>query len=117
MNASLISAQLTPCISSISFPLPSFLPPLCTAQSIRTFADLERVGLDGVGRLLYVPDGVREALRDAIIYHIGTQGHDDGKFVAAQRYVPPPPVCTRLLLLPSSPPLLRLIHSLACPFA
>jgi len=62
-------------------------------QTIRTFADLNRVGLEGVKKLLYVPDGVRTALRDAIIYHLGiTDGHDDGLMVPAVRYVPPPPV-------------------------
>ena len=60
-------------------------------QTIRTFADLRRVGAKGVKRLLYVPDGVREALYEAVLYHIGTEGHDDGKFVPAKPYVPPLP--------------------------
>jgi len=61
-------------------------------QNIRTFADLRRVGVAGVKRLLYVPDGVREALYEAVISHIGTEGHDDGKPVTATRYVAPKPV-------------------------
>jgi len=61
-------------------------------QAVKTFDDLRRLGAKGVKRLLYVPDGVRAALYEAVLYHIGTEGHDDGNFVAARRYVPPPPV-------------------------
>jgi len=61
-------------------------------QTIRTFADLRRVGMVGLDSLHHVPTGVRQALAEAIIYHIGTEGHDDGKPVTATRYVAPKPV-------------------------
>jgi len=62
-------------------------------QSIKTFTDLKRVGLNGVKRLLHVPEGVREALREAIIYELGmNNGHDDGLMVPTKAYVPPAPV-------------------------
>ncbi len=62
-------------------------------QTIRTFDDLQRVGLDGIAKLVYVPTGVRAALREAFIYQLGvSQKYDDGKPVTAVRYVPPKPV-------------------------
>jgi len=61
-------------------------------QSVKTFQDLKRVGLNGIQRLLYVPDGVREALREAVIYELGlNNGHDDGLMVPTVKYVPPAP--------------------------
>jgi len=51
-------------------------------QTIESFSDLHRVGLAGVAKLLYVPAGMREKLREAIIWHIGvTGGHDDQQMV------------------------------------
>jgi len=56
-------------------------------QTIRSFADLRVIAGDppsfpGIDKLLYVPEGVREALREALIYHIGEEGYDDHKPVA-----------------------------------
>jgi hypothetical protein len=61
-------------------------------QTIRTFADLRVIAgqpptYAGIDKLLHVPEGVREALREALIYHIGEEGHDDHKPV----YVNPNP--------------------------
>jgi len=61
-------------------------------QTVRSFADLRAIAGDpplfeGIDKLLYVPVGVREALREALLYHIGTEGYDDGKPV----YVVPNP--------------------------
>jgi len=64
-------------------------------QTIRTFSDLKRIGVDGIKRLRYVPVGVREALHEAFIYNLGiTDGHDDGRPVTATRYVPRKVVAT-----------------------
>jgi hypothetical protein len=50
-------------------------------QSVVTWADLHRIGLNGVEALLHVPAGLREKLREAIIFNIGDAGkHDDGRF-------------------------------------
>jgi len=47
-------------------------------QSIVTFTDLNRVGLSGVAKMLYVPGDMREKLREAIFWHLGVAGgHDD----------------------------------------
>jgi len=53
-------------------------------QTIRTFTDLRAIAGEppafaGVDKLLYVPEGVREALREALIYHVGEEGYDDHK--------------------------------------
>jgi len=63
-------------------------------QTIRTFDDLIRVAGDtpaygGIDTLVNVPTGLREALREALIYHVGTQGHDDGKPVYVAGHTPP----------------------------
>jgi len=53
-------------------------------QTIRTFNDLRQIAgappaFAGIDKLLYVPEGVREALREALIYHVGEEGYDDHK--------------------------------------
>jgi len=70
-------------------------------QTVRTFDDLRVIAgepprFDGIDKLLHVPEGVREALREALIYHIGEEGHDDHKPVYVQSQpplVPWPPHC------------------------
>jgi len=53
-------------------------------QSIKTFDDLNSVGVSGVRKLLYVPAGVRDKLYEAIIWHLGVAGgHDDERPVTA----------------------------------
>jgi len=47
-------------------------------QTIVTFADLNRVGVAGVAKLLYVPKGMREALHEAVLWHLGvSDGYDN----------------------------------------
>jgi len=63
-------------------------------QTIRTFSDLRVIAgtppsFPGIDKLLYIPEGVREALREALIYHVGEEGYDDHKPVTV---LPNPPL-------------------------
>jgi len=47
------------------------------SPSIRSFETLSKVGEGAIARM-HVPSGVREKLRDAIIFYVGLKGYDDG---------------------------------------
>jgi len=69
-------------------------------QTITTFADLRRVGVNGVAALLHVPGGVREKLHEAILWDLGVAGgHDDERMVPyiepKPKLMAPPSGCSR----------------------